>query len=916
MNRHVTKTAIITLLLSTLGIGAETTGPEGASSQPTTQSEQAADLVISELKPETVEARIRQVESSINIDPAIKTELLGLLGQTLGQLKLANAWIQETQRFEQQRQQLPAELAQLRSRLEQATTAPATQLTVDIPANATLAFITQSLQDAETEARSRREAFQKSEENIQIWSDRRSKLPQKLAQARAQLEEVNRNINTPPSVGIAPEVVSARREALLANRRALENEIKAYEQESRVYDTVGADVLNARREVARIEATKAQALVEIWQKHAAEKRLAEIEKQRQEAERQLAQAPTALRDLAEANKQLAKERGELNIKISESVASEKKLNETAQQLDKELRLLRDKIQSAGMAAYVGPLLSKQRAQLPNIAGYRRDIRAINSQINQVQFRQIELGQQRSLYDNLEQRVQAQLMDLQRTNPDLDRVRIEPEVRNLLRGHQEVLDALLKDYDTYWKNLIDLNGAASNLVAKTQEFEDFINERVLWLPSNDLLFNAKWPDRLIPPSGVIPAIFDALLLDLIHNATPYAVVVLLALLWLVAVRKIRERRKNIDQRVRHIYTDSFALTWQEILIDLYYALPIPMFLWFLGRRMYWSVPADSKDVYDFAYALSQALRSIPLFLFIMLFLLNIFRKDGVAETHFHWNPRRISLIRNNLRWLTVASAPLAFAAFFANYQPDENWRGTVGRLIFACLMGLLTVFAHRLLHPRLGVLAPPEQDDNAKRIPPQRWFWYLLATSIPLVLLIASVVGYHYTATELIRRISRTMWLIVVLLVIRATIVRAIVVAHHKLAIRIAKEERAASTPPAESTGQAPPSSPSDQQTTEELSERTKTLLRWLVAFGLLPGIWGIWQDIVPAFGFVNRIEIWSYTAEVPREIHPGDETAAETRTVKTTVSVKLSHLLLAMIVAAATVVLVPFSVGQFCGQAA
>lgn len=119
----------------------------------------------------------------------------------------------------------------------------------------------------------------------------------------------------------------------------------------------------------------------------------------------------------------------------------------------------------------------------------------------------------------------------------------------------------------------------------------------------------------------------------------------------------------------------------------------MFLWFLGRRMYWSVPADSKDVYDFAYALSQALRSIPLFLFIMLFLLNIFRKDGVAETHFHWNPRRISLIRNNLRWLTVASAPLAFAAFFANYCRFRFASFVLVTLfkIGTCAIGLSTIY---------------------------------------------------------------------------------------------------------------------------------------------------------------------------------------------------------------------------------
>ncbi len=903
MNHQTLKTAIIALLLAGVCVLAETAGQEGTSSQPATQPEAPVDLAVAELKPEVIEDRIRQVEAATNIDTTVKAELLGLLRQTLDHLKRVDTWTQETQRLEQRLQQLPVELTQLRGRLEQATSAPATQPQVDVPPDATLESINRNLQDAETRWRKRQEALRKSEEDIQSWSERRAALPQKLAQTRGQLEEVNRNLNIAPVAGMTPELAEARRNALLANRRAIEQEIKVHEQEFRVFDTVGSDVLIARRDVARMEHAQAQAVVKLWQRIAVEKRQADIEKQRQEAERQVAQAPAAVRKLAEQNKQLAKERGELQHRINETVAREKKLNEITERLDNELQLLKEKIRLVGMATYVGPLLSKQRAMLPNITGYRRDIRVINERINQVQFRQIELGQERSLPENLEHQVQQQLRELREAQPDLDYVRIEPEVRNLLRGRQEFQDSLSKDYDTHLINLIDLNIAANRLVDKTEEFEDFINERVLWMPSNDPLFKAKLPEPMLPPKGTIPAIVDALSLDMLNHAATYATATLVLLSWLVMFRRLNARRGSIERRVLHIYTDSFALTWQEILIDFYHALPLPMILWFLGSRIFWSVPADPKDVYYFAYALSQALRRTPLSLFVLLFLLNIFRKDGLADKHFHWSPRLILILRNNLRWLTIIGPPLVFAAIFANYQ-NESWRDAIGRSIYVLLMGILTVFGHRVLHPRYGVLVPAEPDDINKHIPPKRLFWYLFATSIPVGLLMISAAGYHYTAVELTRRMTWTMWLIVGLLVIRSTIVRAIVVSHRKLAIRMAKEERGMTAPPADlPPGHAPPSSPTDQQAAEELSERTKTLLRWLVAFGLLTGIWGIWQEIVPAFGFVNRIEIWSYTAEVPKEVPSDGGSTTETRSVKTTVSIKLSHLLLALIVVAATVVL-------------
>ncbi|NLX14328.1 MAG: hypothetical protein GXY44_11835 [Phycisphaerales bacterium] len=878
MNHRTIKAAIITLFVAGLCVLGEMNGQAPLASQPATQPEQPADLAIRELDIEAVEARLRQVESSNNIESSVKTEMLGLLRQTLDHLKQAETLVQEAQRLDQQRQQLPAELAQLRNHLQQATSAPATQPTIELPANATLKSINEGLQDAENRGRKRQETLRKSEEDIQTWADRRTGLPQKLVQARGQLEEVNRNLNTPAGTGIPPELATARRNALQAHRRVLEHEIMAHEQEMRFYDTVGSDLLLARRDVSRIEHAQAQAAIKSWQNAANEKRQAEIEMQQLEAERQLAQVPTAVRALAEQNQALAKERSGLHGRIGETVDRIKSLNEIAERLDDDLKLLRDKLQLAGVAAYVGPLLSKQRAALPNIAGYRRDIRAINARINEVRFRQIELDQERMRPDSLEPQVQTQLEALRKLDPDLDHVQIEPEIRNLLRGRLELLDALWKDYDAHLINLIDLDIAAKILVANIQEFEDFINERVLWMPSNALLFKANMPERMAPPPGAASAIFDAILRDVIQHTATYAAAALLLLIWLAFFWKFGERRKQIDRRVLHIYTDSFALTWQEILLDLYHALPFPAILLFLGSRLYWSMPTEQKDIYDFAYALSQALRRTSLPLFVLLFLLNIFRKAGVAEAHFHWNNRLVTIIRNNLRWLTTISVPFIIVALFAGFHADDAWRVTVGRSAYVLLMAFLMLFAHRVLHPRHGVLVPAEQGVGTKRIPPQRWFWYLLGVTIPFILLMACVVGYHYTATELTRRITRTMWLVVGLLVVRSTIVRAIVVSHRKLAIRIAKEEHGIAASQTESSSNPPPLPPDNQQSTEELSVRAKTLLRWLVAFGLLTGTWGIWQDIVPAFGFVNRIEIWSYATETPREIRGADGSVIETRT--------------------------------------
>jgi potassium-dependent mechanosensitive channel len=46
--------------------------------------------------------------------------------------------------------------------------------------------------------------------------------------------------------------------------------------------------------------------------------------------------------------------------------------------------------------------------------------------------------------------------------------------------------------------------------------------------------------------------------------------------------------------------------------------------------------------------------------------------------------------------------------------------------------------------------------------------------------------------------------------------------------------------------------------TETMTNEVRMLLRWFIGLGLILGVWGIWQDLSPAFSFMSRVELWSY----------------------------------------------------------
>ncbi len=81
--------------------------------------------------------------------------------------------------------------------------------------------------------------------------------------------------------------------------------------------------------------------------------------------------------------------------------------------------------------------------------------------------------------------------------------------------------------------------------------------------------------------------------------------------------------------------------------------------------------------------------------------------------------------------------------------------------------------------------------------------------------------------------------------------------------------------------------------------QTRRLVEHSLALAGLFAVWLIWADVLPALGFLNRVEVWKTTANVTESVVAPDGT---TRTAVKTEAVTLAHLGLAIIVFAATII--------------
>jgi potassium efflux system protein len=102
---------------------------------------------------------------------------------------------------------------------------------------------------------------------------------------------------------------------------------------------------------------------------------------------------------------------------------------------------------------------------------------------------------------------------------------------------------------------------------------------------------------------------------------------------------------------------------------------------------------------------------------------------------------------------------------------------------------------------------------------------------------------------------------------------------------------------AEGPGAGHEPAPSDHPESEapSLGLQSRKLLTWFTIFVVILGLYSIWKDVIPAFRFLDTIEIWSFTETVAAEAGEGAAAEGTVSTTRRVVPVYLSDLLLAIL---------------------
>jgi potassium efflux system protein len=434
-----------------------------------------------------------------------------------------------------------------------------------------------------------------------------------------------------------------------------------------------------------------------------------------------------------------------------------------------------------------------------------------------------------------------------------------DVRGQLRSRRsDLLRALHKSVTEHIDVLNDYYGTATALQDQVMEYQTLLQQRLFWLPSasrvgidtfGELYQAGQW---LYSELQFAP-LKEAVSMSLAQRAVRIGLIALLLIVLLFKRQAIKENLAVNGQFIGNVGRDLTGSTLLALMNSILLALP--------GVLVFSLAALVLMEGAAFFSALSKGFTAAAFIMFLLALIRNVARKQGLGESHFHWNAGSLQVIRRSLPILMAFVIPVAIVTItYGSTQEGAQFDDSLGRLLFMVVSVVLAVFAQRIM---TAVRAHRPHSRFLR-------FLHTISVATPLALAMASLMGYHYTALQL----ERSLFISICWLAFNALLyylgLRALSVRERRITLERLKEQRAAEQKIAESKKEEtdasadalplPPEMP--DMDLADISQQSSSLLRVIVSVLALTGLMFLWADIIPALQLFNDITLWTIATDL------------------------------------------------------
>jgi potassium efflux system protein len=853
----------------------------------------------------TVEVqRLRQqAEEAKDLEEETKAKILETYDKAMAQLQASENWSNKAADFDRVREEAP----EATEALEEELKADLPESKPELPEDASLDQLEQKLMEAKLDQETANEQLIKLEAEVTRRRERRKKVPELLAAARQRLSEAREQ--GPKEGSGPPELFEAERSLLEATILASEAEIAALRREVPSYEA-RTKLLTLRLDQAlRVQATKEKEAA-FWQEQVRERRREEAELAAREAREALLEVTDASPEVRQFAEELASETADLAeqrtgpkglLRKVEEIST--RIGETSELLKKvraDFERVEKRVEAGRLSAPIGAMLRQRRADLPEVRGRKDDIKARRVEIEKAQLEIIEVREDRLALSDVQGIVSQKMSGVDPSLSEYRRRRMERLLQELLWKKRSSLQSLVNDYTTYFEKLMELDAKERALVDTVEAFSDFIDERILWVRGvepfkpetvSQLWLSLKW---MFAPASWKQAI-RTLRDDVSENLGVYILFALLFIGTLAGRRKIRGRLRAIHEEAGKPWCTDFGLTVEALLLTLLMAAILPVYVWMIGWRL-----RSLGGVADFVHAIGSALEVTVVMYLTLEIVRQVFKPDGVGRVHFQWPSDLLDDFYRILGSAFLIVLPAVFVIAAAEGQADEALKASLGRAAFILLMLALSILLFRILRSRFSVRGPDPPEGGVRPTGIRR-FWYVAIVTVPLAIAVVEFAGYYYAALQLGLRLHATACLVIMVFILQGMMLRWLLLARRRLAIEEDKKRREALAKrisgKEETEGQEPEEEELDLA---KVQVQTNRLLRGIIFFALVIGIWLIWVEVITAFGILREVELWQTTQQVSQTL-TDTEGVTRVQTLEQFRAVTLADLLLAVVILLMTI---------------
>ena len=827
---------------------------------------------------ETLDNRIEDAEAAFELDDTTRNSLLELYRKSLSLIDLQRSHEMSMDEFVRARESASDQAKILREELDSPEAKAIPFKLPDSTKRKSLPELEQQLLTEKTNLTALSAELEKLETVLEYRSQRSTQARDALRVAKKRIDTLIEELELPLPEDELPLLSEASRWTLEHEALALNAEVEMLEQEL-LSQPMRIELLSAQRDKITVDVKRLSDSVDLLENLTAERRVSEARtamQQADETQRQASGKHPLVRVFAERNAKLGEILTELANALDQVTDEENRISGQAKRIADNFRLARQKLEIAGLSQVIGQVLLEQSRKLPdpsefNNAQQRHDSRVADSSLRQVLNHQ-ERNQLRDIADYIEELIAWE--------PIYEQPNLRVELLVLAEARRELLDKAIAADDTYQQALGELDFSQRQLFETVIAYDQFLNERLLWVRSGELP-NWDTVKSILQPLSIFfvaenwQSLASALFSFSLDSWTLILGIVLFAVL-MQGSKRIRAKLRETDANIGQLRHDRFSYTLKALAWTILLALRWPILFITVGLHL-----LDVKPdliIGDFSSALSgrgefvpsigYALYRFGLFAFFFEAFYAICKPYGLTVVHFRWDPEKTAVLAHEIRRLAFYFLPPAFIVTIINFYDPSLLSSGLSRLCVLIVMIALAFFLSRVLAPASGVLREFYQSRPRSPLTWFRYLWVALGLVVPIALAGLAIAGYVYTATQFGTRLVNMLWLIVGLILTNQLIVRWVMLVERRLAFRDALERHRQLRQLNEETDKES-NADNEPSLLEEpeidfkaLSDDTTKLINTILTLVAAVGLWVIWSDVLPAFHILDEISLWQYSTMV------------------------------------------------------